>query len=124
MTPQTPPTRVAIVGPCAAGKSTLAAALRLRHLVVKEVVQEHSFVPDLWRVFFRPDFLIYLDAGVETANRRKRLDLRPADHAEQVARLAHARRHCHLYLATDDLTPEEVLSRVLRALGRAEQAGV
>lgn len=124
MTPAPRLPKVAIVGPCAAGKSTLAAGLRRHGFTVKEVVQEHSFVPDLWRVFFRPDVLIYLDASYATGTRRKNLDWLERDHAEQVSRLAHARQHCNLYLPTDDLTPEQVLQRALEALGRSRSSEV
>ncbi len=124
MTPSTRLPKVAIVGPCAAGKSTLAAGLRRFGYPVKEVVQEHSFVPHLWSHFYHPDFLIYLDASHATGTRRKHLDWLEAEHAEQVARLAHARRHCHLYLPTDELTREQVLERALEALGWSGPSGV
>ncbi len=116
--------RLAVVGPCAAGKSTLAAGLRRLGYTVKEVVQEHSYVPNLWRHFFHPDILIYLDASYATGTRRKNLDWTEHDHAEQVDRLAHARRNCDLYLPTDDLTPAQVLERVLEALGQPSSTGV
>lgn len=118
--PAPKPLHLAIVGPCGAGKSTLAAALRARGYAVREIVQEHSFVPGLWRHFRRPDVLIYLDAGYETCTRRKRLDWLPHEHDEQRRRLAHARRHYDVYVDTDPLTPDQVLRRVLKALGQPE----
>jgi hypothetical protein len=35
------------------------------------------------------------------------------DHQEQLRRLAHAREHAHLIVNTDNLTPEQVLQKVL-----------
>ncbi|MEW6568672.1 MAG: hypothetical protein AB1449_11020 [Chloroflexota bacterium] len=112
--------RIAVVGPCAAGKSTLVDGLRRHGHRAKQVVQEHSFVPDMWRVFSRPDVLIFLDASYEVCTRRKNLNWTREEHAEQLRRLDHARRHCDLYLHTDDLSPAEVLARVLDHLDSPE----
>jgi hypothetical protein len=116
MGPPREPLRVAIVGPCAAGKSTLAASLRSQGYLVRVIVQEHAFVPDLWRHFSRPDALIFLDASYAVCTARKRLTWLPQDHGEQMRRLDHARRHADIYIATDGLTREEVLAEALAAL--------
>lgn len=103
-----------IVGPCAAGKSTLRDRLLARGFTqVRVVAQEHSGVRDLWKMRGYPDVLIFLDADVNTANARQgRSDWTPAAHAEQLARLQQARAACNLYLPTDDLSPDEVVDRV------------
>ena len=105
---------VVIVGPCAAGKSTLRDRLLARGFTqVRVVAQEHSGVRDLWKMRGYPEALIFLDADVATANARQgRSDWTPAAHAEQLSRLQHARDACNLYLLTDDLTPGEVADRV------------
>ena len=105
---------VVIVGPCAAGKSTLRDRLLARGFTqVRVVAQEHSGVRDLWKMRGYPDCLIFLDAEVYTANaRQNRSDWTPAAHAEQLARLQHARAACNLYLPTDDLSPGEVIDWV------------
>lgn len=108
--------RIAVVGPCAAGKSTLTQLLQERGFQAKQVVQEHSFVPDMWRIFSRPDALIYLDASFEVCARRKKLDWNSQEHAEQLRRLEHARKSCDIYILTDTLSPEEVLDKALREL--------
>lgn len=108
--------RIAIVGPCGAGKTTLADGLTARDFNVREITQEHSYVPNMWKLLSKPHVLIYLDASFDTCNRRKQLDWDPGDHAEQIRRLAHARRHCNIYLATDDLTPEEIIRSVIQSL--------
>jgi thymidylate kinase len=70
----------------------------------------------MWQVITNPDILIYLDASYETCTRRKNLDWLPREYAEQGRRLEHAREHCHIYLNTDDKSPEKVLEGVLDAL--------
>ena len=105
---------VVIVGPCAAGKSSLRDRLLARGFTqVRVVAQEHSGVRDLWKMRGYPEMLIFLDVEVATANARQgRSDWTPAAHAEQLNRLQHARAACNLYLPTDDLSPDEVAERV------------
>jgi len=108
--------RIVIVGPCGAGKSTLADGLCAHKYNARQVTQEHSFVPNMWKLISKPDLLIYLDGSFEACNQRKQLDWGPKDHAEQIRRLAHARQHCDIYLSTDGMTPERILRSVLQSL--------
>jgi thymidylate kinase len=108
--------RIAIVGPCGAGKTTLAEQLQALGLQARQIAQEHSYVPAMWQILTRPDILIYLDASFVICSQRKRLDWTPADHAEQLRRLAHARAHCDIYVQSDWRTPEEVLQEVRQKL--------
>ncbi len=108
--------RIAIVGPCGAGKSSLAEGLRQRGYRARQIAQEHSFAPAMWQLITDPDVLIYLHASFDIANRRKELNWSPKDHAEQLHRLRHARAHCHIFIDTDPLTPQQVLQRALREL--------
>jgi len=78
----------------------------------RHMVQDHSYVPDMWRRFTNPDLLIYLDAELSTIARRRRISWGERYLADE--RLRHARQHCDLYLSTDDLTEEEVPERVER----------
>jgi deoxyadenosine/deoxycytidine kinase len=65
---------VGVVGPCAAGKSTLIAGLKERGYQGKHIAQEHSFVPDMWQRVTRPDLLVYLDVSFPVSLQRRKLD--------------------------------------------------
>ena len=54
---------IGVVGPCAAGKTTLVAALREMGYNVRHIAQEHSYVPYMWQRLAKPDLLIYLDVS-------------------------------------------------------------
>lgn len=114
---------MAIVGPCASGKSTLVAALRRADYNARHVAQEHSYVPDMWQRITRPDWLIYLDVSYAVTCERRRVTWGPERLDEQSKRLAHAREHCDLYVDTSDLTAEEVLSQVFDFLTGQEGTG-
>jgi cytidylate kinase len=103
---------IAVVGPCASGKSLLVQALRERGYNAREVAQEHSHVPAMWQRITHPDLLIYLDTSWEVAHQRRPTDA-GADWWDELARrLRHARQHADLYIHTDALTPQQVLDRV------------
>ena len=115
-----PALRIVVVGPCAAGKSTLVGNLRPRGYAIRTCAQEHSHVQQLWLKYCRADVLVYLDAGLETIARRQgRADWTQARLDEQHRRLADARQHCDFYLYTDGLSREEVADRVERFLNKA-----
>ncbi|MGA9532773.1 MAG: hypothetical protein WBR18_08675 [Anaerolineales bacterium] len=114
--PNSEPVNIAIVGPCASGKSTLADRLNQAGWQARQIVQEHSYVPAMWRTISPPDILIYLDASYETSSRRKRLNWTPEEFQDQVERLADARERCDLYLNSDQLSIEETAQRVLNWL--------
>ncbi|MDW8067519.1 MAG: hypothetical protein RML46_01250 [Anaerolineae bacterium] len=108
--------KVGIVGPCGAGKSTLAQVLRERGIAVHEIAQEHSGVPAMWERIARPDRLIYLHVSREVAEQRLERALPPDWWEEITARLAHARAHASLIVETDNLTPDQVAEQVLEFL--------
>lgn len=110
-------TSVKLVGICGSGKSTLARGLQALGYDARQVSQEHSGVPDLWRRRHPADVLIYLDAGGPAARQRyPHLDLSDDYLDEQRRRLAHARDFADCYLLTDGLTPAQVLARALDCL--------
>ncbi len=108
--------KVAVVGVCASGKSTLVSALKQFGIEAVDVAQEHSLVPYMWQVITRPDVLIFLDANVETVRARwpYRGEVNFVD--EQVRRLAHAREHADVIIHVDELNEQQVLARTLHEL--------
>ncbi len=108
--------KIAIVGPCGAGKSTLVEGLRSLGIDAKEIAQEHSYVPSMWQKITQPDILIFLDSSYKFSTSRKNFNWSHSDYAEQVRRLHHARKNCDIYIQTDNLSPEEVLEEVLDKL--------
>ena len=112
--------RIKIVGPCASGKSVLAARLRELGYDARTAAQDHSYVPDMWQRLNPPDLLVYLDVTLEAAWQRGRAgtgwDQKYLD--EQHHRLRHARAHCDLYVPTSDLSEEDVLAQVLAFLAQ------
>jgi len=111
---------IVVVGVCGAGKSTLVRGLRALGYPARVCVQEHSYVPHLWRRHGRPRVLICLEAGLEAVCQRRHVQWDEDVLAVQRSRLADARQNCDLAIDTDPLTVEEVLSRAvdyLRARG-------
>jgi len=113
--------QIVIVGPCASGKTTLVRGLWARgYAGARVVAQEHSGVGDLWKMRGQPDVLIYLDARLDTiALRQRRADWTPEYLSEQRRRLHSAWLACDLYLPTDELSPADVLERVVKFLSNA-----
>ncbi len=109
--------RIAIVGPCSSGKSTLGQALMAHGYTVRQPAQEHSLVPDMWQRVSKPDILIYLDVDYEHARqRRPHHDGGLERYQNQNRILAHAREHCHFYLNTNGLSPKEVQEKTFTFL--------
>lgn len=108
--------RIAVVGVCGSGKSTLTAALRLRGYDVRECAQEHSYIPDMWQRISRPQVLVYLAASHSMVLSRLCSYVTAELYQEQLDRLAHARAHASLCVDSDVLDPGQVLSLVLAFL--------
>lgn len=106
---------LAIVGVCAAGKTTLAAGLTREGIRAYAVPQEHSFVRRLWeKQHPEANLLVMLDAQWETTvKRRPTIAYGPERLAEQHMRLQPAREAADLYLPTDELSVDQVRERVL-----------
>ena len=104
---------VGVVGPCGSGKSTLIAGLEQHGYTCRHIAQEHSYVPSMWQKIAKPDVLIFLDASFPVSTARRKLTWHKVDYEEQYQRLNHARAHAQVVIDTDDLTPGQVLQRVL-----------
>jgi deoxyadenosine/deoxycytidine kinase len=108
--------RIGIVGPCGAGKSSLAERLSPHFAFVRAIAQEHSYVPDMWRRITNPDFLIYLDASYPVTVRRRNLNWTEMEYCIELERLAHARQHADITIQTDALDLEQVAETALLQL--------
>ena len=110
--------KIAIVGPCSSGKSTLRKSLLAAgYRTVKNPTQEHSYVQDMWQKLTKPDILIYLDVDYPaTLIRRPHIDLGEKRVSDQNERLAHAREHADFYIDTSQLSPEEIARQALNFL--------
>lgn len=109
--------KIGVVGPCAAGKSTLVYGLNQHGYWGKHIAQEHSYVPDMWQRLTRPDVLIYLNVSYPQTLERRQLNWTEQEYQEQVFRLRHARQHADFSINTDRLSAREVLEQVLSLLG-------
>ena len=111
---------IGVVGPCAAGKTTLVSGLRQAGYEVRHIAQEHSYVADMWKRLTNPDILVYLHVSYPLTLVRRRIDWTEAEYNEQIHRLRHARQFADFYLNTDSISPEEVLDQVLRTIHEHE----
>ena len=112
LTKQPPGFLIGIVGPCKSGKSTLVRGLQQAGYDARQIVQEHSYAPRMWQQISNPDVLIYLHCIYETSVTRGLNWLR-SEYEDQQPRLAHARQHADLEIATDDIEEDEVLRQIL-----------
>jgi deoxyadenosine/deoxycytidine kinase len=107
---------IGLVGVCGAGKSTLKNNLANYPYRVRQIAQEHSYVPDMWERLANPDVLIFLEASYPISQHRKSFSWTEAEYQEQLHRLRHAYRNADLFINTDEISPEEVLDQVLTYL--------
>ena len=82
----------------------------------RAIVQEHSYVKDMWQRLTKPDILIFLQASCTTGAKRRKMNWTESEWEEQQRRLEHARLHANLVVNTDELSSKEVLEVVLMFL--------
>lgn len=109
--------KIVVVGPCAAGKSTLVAALRALGYDAHVSGQEHSEIATLWQ-HSQPDVLIALDVDISAVRDRRGGTWPEWLHDLQVQRLASASRAASLTIDTTALSPQGVVDRVVAYLER------
>ncbi len=109
------PVRVAVVGHCASGKSTLVSALRRHGYDANAVAQEHSAIKWLWR-HSEPDLLVYLDVPLTTVRARRGEEWPQTVYDAQEARLVDARAHADLILDSSRESIPQLAAHVLRFL--------
>jgi hypothetical protein len=108
--------RIAVVGTCASGKSSVVARLRTLGIDAFAVAQEHSVVSELWN-HRKPDHVVLLCADLETVRERRDDPAWPAWIYElQQDRLISARENADIVVHTDFLTLDEVIKAILDAL--------
>jgi chloramphenicol 3-O-phosphotransferase len=111
--------KIVVVGPCAAGKSTLVSALRELGYNAHVSGQEHSEIAMLWQ-HSQPDVLIALAVDISAVRDRRGGSWPEWLHDIQVRRLAAASRAANLAIDTTALTPQSVVNRVVAFLQRSE----
>jgi hypothetical protein len=108
--------RIVLVGPCAAGKSTLAAALTADGHAVRVCAQEHSEIRHLWALS-EPDVVIYLAVSLPGIRRRRDEPTWPARiYATQLRRLEQALASCDIYIDTSHRDRASVLAVARRGI--------
>jgi hypothetical protein len=71
----------------------------------------------MWQRITNPDLLVFLDCSIATTRARRRdREFQAWILEEERHRLRHAREHCDFYVETDELTPDEILSRTVAFL--------
>ena len=110
--------KIGLVGVCGSGKTTLTNRLKPYNFNVRQIAQEHSYVPDMWQRLPNPDVLIFLEVSYPVTQQRKPFKWSEKEYQEQLHRLRHANEHADLHIATDDLTPKEVRDRVINFINK------
>ncbi|HEX3723679.1 MAG TPA: hypothetical protein VHV31_12865 [Nitrolancea sp.] len=108
--------RIAVVGTCASGKSTIVDELRGLGYDAFVVSQEHSIIRDLWN-HQRPDKLVYLQAGYQTVQQRRGRSWPRWIYDTQIERLRDARQNASIIVDTGALTLDETIAQIVSTLG-------
>ncbi|SHJ72659.1 hypothetical protein SAMN02745227_00580 [Anaerobranca californiensis DSM 14826] len=114
--------KIAVVGNCAAGKTTLVKGLNERgYLKAYNVPQEHSVVKKLWQRY-NPDILIYLQCSLEVAKRRRpTISWGEERLIQQRSKLEDAFLNKDIFIDTDNLSIEEVLEIAIKGIERIDK---
>ncbi|BEU87742.1 hypothetical protein TAMA11512_12060 [Selenomonas sp. TAMA-11512] len=112
--------RVAVVGVCASGKTTLVKGLQEAGVDAYNVAQEHSCIHDFWNKR-KPDILVMIDATLPAIKKRRRVFWTEERLVVQHERLKDAKAHADLYIQTDAYSAQEVLEQVLAFLRKTQE---
>lgn len=108
--------KIGVVGTCGTGKSELVNRLNFNNFDAHHIAQEHSYVPNMWKMVTNPDILIYLRVSYPETLRRKNFNFSSEEYKEQLDRLKHAETHAYIVIDTDTKSPDEVYKLVLSEL--------
>ena len=104
--------KIAIVGVCASGKTTLVAGLKAAGYDAYNVAQEHSGIHDFWAKR-HPDILVMIDATMPAIHTRRVVYWDESRLEVQHKRLADAKAHADLYIQTDQYNAQQVRDKVI-----------
>ena len=107
--------RIVVVGPCAAGKSTLVRALKLHGHDAYVCAQEHSEIATLWN-HQRPQLMIALSVNLESIRTRRDGQWPRRVYEAEVRRLRDAFEHADVVIDTSDKSANEVVNVALTYL--------
>lgn len=114
--------RIAVVGPCASGKSTLVEGLRRLGYDAYVSGQEHSEIATLWD-HLHPEFVIGLTIDLATLRSRRGSTWPKTLYETQLRRLEHAYSRADLVIDTARLDATGAVARAESFLaGRAARA--
>ncbi len=109
---------IVVVGPCASGKSTLAARLIELGYRARVIGQEHSEIGRLWRRH-DPALVIGLQASLATVRSRRGRDWSAAVYERQQRRLEPAMAAATVVLDTGELSTMATLAAAATAIREA-----
>ncbi len=109
---------IVVVGPCASGKSTLAARLIELGYRARVVGQEHSEIGRLWRRH-DPALVIGLQASLATVRSRRGREWSAAVYERQQRRLEPAMAAATVVLDTGELSAMATLAAAVAAIREA-----
>lgn len=114
--------KIAVVGNCASGKTTLVKGLIEKgYSKAYNVPQEHSVVQKFWKRY-NPDLLLFLQCSLETAQKRRPTIAWGQERLEQQKKkLEDAYLHKDIFICTDDLTVEGVLDKAINEIERMDK---
>lgn len=116
--------KIAVVGNCASGKTTLVNGLKEKGFVnAYNVPQEHSVVQKFWSRY-NPDLLIFLQCSLDTAKKRRpRIGWGQERLEHQKMKLQDAYAHKDIFIDTDNLSVDEVLKKAIMEIERIDLSG-
>ena len=116
------PRTIVVVGPCAAGKTTLVDALVAQGYKAYAVAQEHSVIKDLWSRR-SPDVLIALDLDLSVVRERRSPTWSADIYARQHERLQPAFDVADLLIDTGEHDIGDALRMTLDLLESSREPG-